>query len=446
MKVSVSEIENRQVVLDIEVEPERVQKALNQAFQRASSRVNIPGFRKGKAPRSLVERVVGSDALMEDALEKLVPQVYDEALKEQGITVLGRPRLEVTSTEPLQFKATVALEPKVELGEYLAIRRERPSAEPTQDELDAVVNRLRETHAEWVPVERPVQLRDRVSLDVKAEADARTILDSTNAETIVDPQRPQPAPGFAEALVGIAPAETREFTLTLPDDYSDEAIRGEQVRFSVTVHGVKERKLPELDDDFARQVGEEYESFEALRAKVFEQVSASKQASTERDYEDAVLNDAVAAATVQIPPQLVERQAEHLLHQFARSLERQGISIEQYLRFSGQTAELLREKLLIDAVAALSRSLVIDAVAAAEQVVASDEELELEIERLAADPENASPSAQTTLTQPETRERVRSALRQRAAVRRLQEIAQQDSPPSEALPAVPEEEVPHASA
>jgi len=424
LRVSSTTIERRQVVLEIEVEPERVQKALDRAYQRAASRVKIPGFRPGKAPRPLVERVVGSDALLEDALERLVPEVYDEAVKSEGIKASARPQLEIVSTTPLQVKATVPLEPSVTLGDHRAIRRERPSAEPTDDEIEAVLQQLRESHAEWAPVERAVQLGDRVNLDVALAADNRTLLDSKEAETIVDPERPQPAPGFAEALVGIAPGETRQFTLHLPDDYEDQAIAGEDVQVTVTVHGVKERRLPPLDDELARLVGEEYADVEALRAAVRGQVAESKASRVAREFEERVLEDVIAQSTVELPPQLVERQAEAALQSFARSLDRQGLSVEQYMKFTNRTPESFRAELLADAEGALKRSLVVDAIADAEGVVISDEDVEAEIRRVGTDAAQAG-AVDAALASAETRERIRTALRQREAVRRLLESAAQ---------------------
>ncbi len=420
MKVSVSEIEKRQVILEIEVEPERVQKALDQAYRRAADRVNVPGFRRGKAPRPLVERMVGHDRLLEEALERLLPQVYDEAIAQQDIKPISRPKFEVTSTEPLQFKATVGIEPRVVLGDYRSIRRERPATEPTDDEVEAVIQHLRETHGEWVPVERPVQLGDRVSLDVKAQAEGRTILDSKDAETIVDPERPQPAPGFAEALVGMQPGETREFTLRLPEDYEDKGIAGEELHFTVTLHGVKERRLPELDDEFARTVSDEYQDVAALREAVRKQIAESKAANAERDYENAVVSEAVQQSTVEIPPQMVERQADFALRQFAHSLDRQGINVEQYLRFTNRTPEAFRDELLADAEQVLARSLVLDAIADAEGITISDEDVDAEIQRMTADSGNRARAAEASQ---ETRDRVRAALRQREAVRRLVSIA-----------------------
>jgi len=194
VKVSAREVEQRQMVLEIEVEDERVQRAMDQAYKRIVSRLNVPGFRKGRAPRPLVERMVGREALFEDAVEHLVPQVYLDALKEQQIDAAGQPSLEVTSTEPLQFKATVPLRPAVELGDYRAITVEAEPIVVEDQEIDDVIERMRAAHATWAPVERAAQIGDRAGLDVQATRLGRTIIDSKDAEFVLDPSGPEPVP------------------------------------------------------------------------------------------------------------------------------------------------------------------------------------------------------------------------------------------------------------
>ena len=182
MKVATQEIENSQVVLDIQVEDDRLQKAVDQAYRRVVNRINVPGFRKGKAPRALVERMVGREALVEDAVEHLVPEVVEAAVKEHELKMVARPRLEVVSTEPLQVKATVPVQPQVELGDYRSLSIPGEPATVEDEQVEKVIERLRESHATWEPVERPVAMGDRVAIDLRGESDGQVLIDSKDAE------------------------------------------------------------------------------------------------------------------------------------------------------------------------------------------------------------------------------------------------------------------------
>ena len=238
MKVAAQEIEHSQVVLDIEVEDERMERAVDQAYRRIVQRINVPGFRKGKAPRALVERMVGREALVEDAVEALVPQVVEDAVKQQSLVMVARPSLEVVSTQPLQVKATIPVQPKVDLGDYQSLTVEATPAEVTDEQVDAVVNRLRESNATWEPVERAVELGDRIAIDLLAKAGETTVMESKDAEYVVQTEGPQPAEGFAEALVGQAVGETRTFTLKLPEEHREKELAGQDAEFTVTVNWV----------------------------------------------------------------------------------------------------------------------------------------------------------------------------------------------------------------
>lgn len=421
MKVATQEIENSQVVLDIEVEDERMAKAVDQAYRRIVNRINVPGFRKGKAPRALVERMVGREALVEDAVEHLVPLVVEAAVKEQDLKMVARPRLEVVSTEPLQVKATVPVQPKVELGEYhtLKIELEAPAVDEAQ--IQAVLDRLREQHGTWEPVERPVAVGDRVAIDLRGEVDGRSIMNSEDAEYVVDPEGPEPAPGFAHQLVGMEADDERSFVLTLPEEYRDRELASKPASFTVTLHGVKERRLPDLDDDFASTVDGEYENVEQLRDAVRSDLSERDERRRHEVHEEEVIRSVVDQAKVEIPPQLIEEEAQRILDQLAANLERQGITVDQYIRFTGKSEADFRAELLGQGERSVRSGQVLQAVARAEGLDVTDDELRAEVAVAAADAAEAARLERTILGQPEARERVASALRQRKARRYLME-------------------------
>ena len=419
MKVAAREIENSQVELDIEVEDERFERAVDQAYRRIVQRVNVPGFRKGKAPRALVERMVGREALVEDAVEHLVPEVVQAAVKEQELKMVARPRLEVLSTQPLQVKATVPVQPKVELGDYRSLTIEREAATVDDEQVERVVERVRESHATWEPVERPVQIGDRVTIDVRGEADDQGLIDSKDAEYVVDPAGPEPAPGFAQQLVGMAIDEERSFVLTLPDDYRNRELAGRPARFAVTLHGVKERKLPELNDEFAATVGAEYETMAQVRDNVRSQLLEREEQTRRSAHEDAVIQAVIDQAKVEIPPQMVEEEAQRILDQLAQSLDRQGIPIQQYLRFTNKSEAELRAELMAQGEKSVRRSEVLNAVALAEGFDVTDDEIRAELASAASDAAEAARLERAARTRPEMRERLASVLRQRKAARYL---------------------------
>lgn len=416
MKVAAQEIENRQVVLDIEVEDERMQKAVDQAYRRIVGRINVPGFRKGKAPRALVERMVGREALVEDAVEHLVPEVVEAAVKEQDLKMVARPKLEVVSTEPLQVKATVPVQPKVALGDYNSLNIEREPVDVADEQVEGVVERLRESHATWEPVERPVALGDRVTLDVRGQVGDEVIIDSSDAEYVVDPEGPQPAPGFAQQIVELEPGAERELELTLPDDYRNRELAGKQAKFTVKLHGVKERKLPELDDEFASTVGTEYDSVEQLRDAIRKQLTEREEQSGVAEHHDRVIQAVIDQATVELPPQMIEEEAQRQVDQFGRNLDRQGITIQQYLRFTDKSEDQFRSELMAQAEQTVRRSEVLNAVAVAEGLEVDDDEIRADLAEAASDAREAERLARTVLGRPEAKERIASVLRQRKAV------------------------------
>lgn len=381
MKVSSTELPPRQVSLEIEVEKDRVDRAMDEAYRRLAGRVDVPGFRRGKAPRPMVERMIGHDRIVEEALDRLVPEVVSEAMQQEQVEPYTRPRVESIELDPLRLKAVVGLAPKVELGEYrgaLHVDREEPKVGET--EIDNVIQRVRESYAQWAPVERPVQLGDRVGIDLKVtpEGGEAPLIDSKDAEYVVDTEGAQPAPGFAEQIVGMSPGDAKSFTLSLPEDYRDKEVAGSPAQFEVTLHSVKERELPELDDTFAQQVGD-YADVAALRIAVEAQLRHSEEERVRDKLEEEALNKLVEVASIEYPPQLVEFQAQHMIDSFRANIERQGLQLTQYLRLVGKEQDTFEQEMREQAETRVRRSLVLDAFADAEHIEAqgdSDEAAE----------------------------------------------------------------------
>lgn len=383
MKVSSTELPPRQVSLEIEVEKDRLDRAVDAAYRRLAGRVDVPGFRRGKAPRSMVERMIGHDRIVEEALDHLVPEVVTEAMEQEKVEPYTRPRVESIEFDPLRLKAVIPLAPRVELGDYkggLEISREEPQV--GEPEIERVIQRLRDSYAQWAPVERAVQLGDRVGIDLKATPEGREepLLDSKDAEYVVDPDGAQPAPGFAEQLVGMSAGDEKSFTLNMPEDYRDAEVAGKPASFDVKLHWVKEHELPEVDDAFAQQLGE-YADVPALREAIQAQLRESEAERVREKLEDDAVNKLVEISTIEFPPQLVDLQTQLMVDTFRSNVERQGLQLAQYLRLIGKDQEGFEQEMREQAETRVRRSLALDAFADAEQIGESEAAEEVEQNR-----------------------------------------------------------------
>lgn len=421
MKVAAQEIEHSQVILDIEVEDERLERAVDQAYRRIVQRINVPGFRKGKAPRALVERMVGRDALVEDAVEHLVPEVVEAAVKDQDLTMVARPTLELVSREPLQLKATVPVQPKVELGDYKSLKVEAKAAEITDEQIDSVLTRLQESNATWEPVERAAESGDRVAIDVSGKVSETVIIDSKDAEYVIDPDGPQPAEGFADAIIGMTAEESKTVTLKLPEDYRNTEIAGSDAEFSFTLHWVKARSLPPLDDDFATTVGTEYASMDELRNAIRENLLSREEHERRIEHETEVIQTVVDQATIDLPPQMVEEETDRLYDQMAANFERQGIPLQSYLRLTQKSDEQFRSELETQAERNVRQIEVMNAIAEAEGIEVTDDEIREEIGASAESDSERNRLVRETMRRPAVKERVGAAMRRQRAVRILLE-------------------------
>jgi trigger factor len=454
VKVTAERLPDAQVVLNIEVEPEAVAKATDRAFQSLANRMNVPGFRRGKAPRYLIERMIGGpEALRQEGIERVIPEVYREAVEQSGVEPIDQPELEVVSVDPLVVKATISVQPEVELGDYKSIRVPRLPVEVPYERINETIERLREQQTRWEPVERAAQAGDRVTSDVTATVGAaptlydtagqpllstegrETLIDQKNAEFELDPESQSPVPGFHKELVGLAPKAEKRFVVSLPADWPNEAQRGQSVLFHVQLHEVKEPKVPALDDEFAKAVGE-YETLDVLREDVRNRLREQLEHEAEHQYQDSVLAEAVARSNVVLPPALLRRETERLVRNFEQNLARQRLSLDQYLKLTDKTREGLADELRPTAERNLKNYLVLREVAQAETVAVTEEEIEAEIDRVAASMSDEGEAARVRemLNSQSQRDDLQASIWERKVTQLLIGIAQQ--PPEAAGTAV----------
>jgi trigger factor len=422
MKVTREKEENNQLFLRIELDKPEVDKSLEQAYRRLVKKANIPGFRQGKAPRAVLERYVGKDSLMEDALNDLLPDVYQQALKEQQIEAIASPQIEVVQTEPVVFTAVVPLKPTVELGDYKSIRLAPEKVAVTKDEVDAVIEQLRRQHGTWEPVEHPVAFEDLVTIDVESQAEGKPFINQPGAQYQVVSGQTLPVPGFAEQLVGMKIGGEKEFKLKLPEDYSKAELAGKEASFKVKVNEIKQQRLPKLDSEFAQLVSPEFKTMAALKAQLAKNLRLQAEQRTKEAFEEKVIDAVVDSSKVEFPPVLVEAEMEHLMEQQARWLEGSGIGVEEYLSRINKKEDEMREEMRPVAVRRVTRSLVLGRVAEAEKIEVSDEEINAELEKLVQGAENKT-EMKERINSPQVRDSMAQMLTTQKTVRRLVEIA-----------------------
>ncbi|MCJ7510303.1 MAG: trigger factor [Dehalococcoidia bacterium] len=430
MKVSSERIPESQVVLEIEVEPERLERSLERAYRRLAQKAEVPGFRKGKAPPHMLERYLGRDAVMQEALGLLIPEVYNQAIEEENIEAIDHPSIEVVQQEPLILKATVPVRPSVDLGSYREVRVGREPVTVSEEQVNEELEELRHRYAILEPVDRPLQTGDQVRADVRVNVDGRSVFSEDDAEFRLRQGVHLLLPGFAEQLLGSEKGVERQFSIDVPQDYPQRPLAGKTCLCRVLVKEIKEERLPELDDAFAAIVGEGFPTLQALRERLESDVRQSVEQEADARHREKVVDGVVAGASVEFPPVLAEREMEQLLRE---RLSASGArDIERYLRQVGRSEEELRQELRLQAVERIQNSLVLGKVAEVEGISVGKEDIDAEIERLAASSGPRADELRKVFGSAGAREALERSLFTRKTVERLVAIASGEAPPVEA--------------
>ena len=424
MKVTNEKTENRQAFLTVEMEPAEMEKSLEEAYRRLVKRANIPGFRKGKAPRDVIERYLGRGSLLEDALNKLVPEACEQAIKEQAIEAIAQPQVEITQTEPLIFKATVPLVPQIELGDYHQVRLEPEAVSADEEKVGQVMEQLQHQQAIWEPVERPLDFSDLVILDVESQIEDKPFINQKGVQYQVRGDSSAPAPGFAEQLRGMKKGETKEFNLGYPSDYPRAELAGKEARFKVKIGEIKQEKLPELNDELAREVDPKFKTLASLRKQVAADLQRNAERKARLDFEDRVIEAVTDTAQVEFPPILVELEIDQLIGQRLRSWQMDWEALGEYLNRINKTEDELREELRPVATKRVSRSLALGKIAAAEKIKVTDAEIDTEIKNMLKGDIKDRDKLEKQLNMPQSRESIGQILFTRKTIRRLVAIAE----------------------
>ena len=386
MSVQVENLEKNMAKLTIEVTAEDLEKALNAAYQRQKKNISIPGFRKGKVPRAMVEKMYGPAVFYEDAVNSLIPQEYAKAADESGLDIVSQPEIDVVQIEkgkPFIFTAEVAVKPEVTLGEYKGLEVPKADLEVTDEEIEAELKKEQEKNARTIHVEdRAAQEGDKVTIDFEGFVDGVAFEGGAGKDYPLTLGSKTFIPGFEEQLVGVALEQPVDVNVTFPEDYQAEELKGKEAVFKCMIHKIEAKELPELNDNFAKDVSE-FDTLEEYKKEIKDNIEKRKADAAKTEKENAVVDKAIENAQMDIPEAMVKTQINQMIDDFARRIQSQGLTMEQYMQFTGSTRETMQEQMRPQAMKRIQSRLVLEKVAEVENIQISDEKLDEELTKMA---------------------------------------------------------------
>ena len=386
MGLQVEKSGNNMARLTIEVSAEELEKAIESAYQKNRAKISLPGFRKGKAPRKVLEQMYGKELFYEDAANALIPDAYEQAYDECGEEIVSAPKIDVVQLEsgkPFIFTVEVAIKPEVTLGQYKGVKVEKADLDVTEEEVTAEIDRERSKNARTVDVtDRTVQEGDIATIDFEGFVDGEAFDGGKGSDYPLTIGSHSFIPGFEEALIGAELEKETDVNVTFPEDYQAEELAGKPAVFKCTVKRLQEKQLPDLDDDFVGEVSEESDTVAEYKEEIRGKLEGRKAEAARAKKEDAVVDAIIADAQMEIPQPMVETQQRQMVQDYAQRLQYQGISFEQYMQFTGTTREQFMEQVKPQVMRRIQSRLILEAVAAAENITASDEEIQEELKKM----------------------------------------------------------------
>ena len=386
MSLQVEKLEHNMAKLTVEVAAEDVEKALQAAYLKQRKQINIPGFRKGKVPRQMIEKMYVPEVFYDEAANNMIPDAYAKAYDESELDIVSQPKIEVVQMEkgkPFIFTAEVATKPEVTLGDYKGLKVDKVSTRVTQKEVDEEIEKERERNARTIEVtDRAVQDKDEVTLDFEGFVDGVAFEGGKGEDYPLTIGSGSFIPGFEEQLIGAEIDKEVEVNVTFPKEYHSEELAGKDATFKCTVHTIKAKELPELDDEFASEVSE-CETMDAYRAEVKKNIKERKERTGKEKKENQAVDQAIENAQMDIPEAMIEFQVRQMADDFARRIQQQGLTVEQYFQFTGMTAEKMMEEMRPQAEKSIKTRLVLEAIVKAENIEVSDERVEEELTKMA---------------------------------------------------------------
>ena len=386
MSVQVEKLEKNMAKLTIEVSAEELEKAIQAAYMKQRSKINIPGFRKGKVPRQMIEKMYGAEIFYEDAVNTLVSQEYPKAAEESGLEIVSRPDINVEQLEkgkPFIFTSEVAVKPEVTLGKYMGVQVKKMDISVTEEEITAEIDKERENNARTITIEdRAVADGDTAVIDFEGFVDGEAFEGGKGENHSLVIGSHSFIDTFEEQLIGKNTGEDVEVNVTFPEDYHAPELAGKPALFKVKINEIKTKELPELDDEFAQDVSE-FDTLAEYKESVEKKLTQRKETNAKRQKEEEAIQKVIEDSQMEIPDAMVETQTRSMLDDFANRIAQQGLSMEQYMQFTGMNVEKMMEQMRPDALKRIQSSLVLEAIAKVENIEVSEEELNSEINRMA---------------------------------------------------------------
>lgn len=386
MKVKVKELEGNQVELSVEVEAEQVDKAIAKAYKKIANQIEVPGFRKGKIPRDIIDAKVGKEAVLEEAKNELVDRTYYQAIIQEKLKPIDRPEISevvIAEGKPLKYKAKVEVQPKMELPDYSVVKVERPEVEVSEEDVNTEVEKLRERFARLETTKtRPAQKGDYALISFTGYVDGKEHEKASMQDYMVEIGSNTLMPPFEDHLLGTQAGDIKEFSIHFPENHHEKSIAGKDVQFRVIVKEIKEKVLPELDDEFAKQIGS-FESLDELKQLLRDRLKEIKEQQAEADLNNEIVKQYVEAVEVEIPEKMIDREIDEMVTDLAYQLAQQGMTFDEYMSYLNQTPEQMRESMKGDAEKRVKTRLVLEALAEKEGIKVTEEEIEEEIKLIA---------------------------------------------------------------
>lgn len=418
MSVQVENLEKSMAKLTVTVSAEDFENALQRAYQKQKKNISIPGFRKGKVPRQVIEKMYGAGVFYEDAANSILPGAYADAAKESGLDITSTPQIDVTQIEKGKdfiFTATVALKPDVVLGQYKGVEVPKPDRTVTDEDVEKALKEEQEKNARQITVEDGgAENGDSVVMDYEGKIDGEPFEGGSAKNHTLVLGSGSFIPGFEDGLLGVKGGETRDVEVTFPEDYHAEELKGKKAVFTCKVERVTRKELPELDDEFAQEVSE-FDTLDAYKADVRKNLETKKEEAARQEIKDNAVSKAAQNSTIEIPAPMIDTQADRMIDNFARRLQAQGMSMQQYMQFTGSDENMMREQVKPQAEIQIRNQLTLEKIAEAENIQVSDEELDQEIEKMAK-AYNMEPDKMKEIIGDEEKENIRKDLADQKAM------------------------------
>jgi trigger factor len=420
MKVESEKLENRQVKLNIEMEEPEMKKYLDVAYQHLVTQVRIPGFRKGKTPRNILENMIGKESLMQEAIEHLVPEAYEKAITQEKLEPVARPEIEVTKLEPVTFTAIVPLQPNVELGDYKAARIDFTVPETEEKEIEASLKQVQYQQSTLTPVDRPAEFDDVVTLDISGEEQGKPLPLRKEQVYELAKDNTLPLPGFAEKLVGIIKGEERNFTISYPEGYEIPELAGKEYSFIVKASEIKKRELPEINDELAKTSG--FQNMEEMKERITTQLKQRNDQRANNELEQKIMEKLAEISKIEFPPVLVEVEIDSIIEDEAKNFPEGVKGLEKYLQSLNRQMEEHRKEIRPIAEKKVINSLILIKVSEVEEIKAEEAEVKEEIDSMPSQSEEEKDNIRKIFELPQPRKSLEQYIIRRKTINRLKDI------------------------